>query len=259
MKTWTPKQKSIYYDLQAGVKPSEIAKNHKLSPCYVTKIKNAIKNGEKPPIDDSKLTVKSTSKGVKTGASSKTDQAQGVAQNTTQTTSPEGNTPGVNETVKVEPPAITTPSSTPAPLPSTIPAAGAPAAREAVAARISIQPVNIALTPTMYNVKSYLVQRLGWSQETPWEDIIDNVFAKYFDSIGIVMRGWYEKAEYGPSRPAYGNDSGPKQSPPPENGNGHKVAAEVEINTESEEFKKLVRMVSKGMVVLAKQNQLGDL
>ena len=48
MKTWAPKQKSIYYDLQAGVYPSEIVKIHKISPACFTKIKNSIASAEHP-------------------------------------------------------------------------------------------------------------------------------------------------------------------------------------------------------------------
>ena len=45
----------------------------------------------------------------------------------------------------------------------------------------------------MVSAKAYLVERRGWDPNVRWEDIIDTIFAKYFKSIGVVLRGWYEE------------------------------------------------------------------
>lgn len=225
--TWTKKQTLVFELLSSGMKPSEIKKEHNVSYPYITLVKNAIKKGEHPPEKPekkAKIPAKAKPSPVKTNPKSSdtviTDPLE-VKADVPQSQS------DVKTEVKAEGEKVEKPQQKPA---------SSPVRQEPVAARITVQPVNIALTPTMYSMKSYLVERRGWRDDTPWEDIIDTVFAKYAKSIGLVMRGWYEIGEVIPLKPA------------PDNGNGQ--------NGNEADYKKLAELVTNKIIQLAQNGQL---
>lgn len=240
--TWTIKAKNIYKELMNGKKKSEIAKSLSTSRPYVTKINNAIKSGQHPPVEKQGKTPKQKTPKVQTvnpdeqmldTGEQTVDSNEQISQpgkqnvstgeqnqNTGSEQNQGNNQKGQQQQYRV----------------------GDPAYLDSTIARVIPQPVIMPLTPIMYSAKAYLIQRRGWAENVRWEDIIDTIFSSYFKSIGVVLRGWYEEDIQSPLKPASVEDKG----------NGHK-----QQQAAPDALKQLSDMVTMQIIQLANEGSLG--
>lgn len=163
---WTPKQLKIYKELQANIPVMQIAKNNHCSGTSVTRVKNAIKSGQIPP-QEKLLIIKNQ------------EEADKALQ---QSAPPEVSTDA--KTQQEQKPKEPYGQSSP----------GNKQQEEATIAKLVPVPTYIPITPIMMSAKSYVIQRLGWSPDVRWQDLIDTIFFHYFKSLNppVTLHGWVE-------------------------------------------------------------------
>ena len=160
--SWTPKQITIFIDLQNGLKPNEIVKAHKFSFSAVTHVKNAIAKGEHPTDpqikkakgqNDSSSKQKASLKKVKPEAKEPSPKPEEQA-DPSQTKPPQASAPKNNVKTddcseddgeeKEQASKITTTS-----------------VGSEVEAKLTVTPAIIPITPIMRNWRAYLMQLLS--------------------------------------------------------------------------------------------------
>jgi hypothetical protein len=236
---WNATQQHIAELLKTNQNHSQVAKEAGVSVSVVTKVHNAIKDGQSPADPyippHQKKTHPTAAKKIKKANEKAQEALAAAGQGVELNKQAEALTEADNANPESTTPA--TPKNT-GQHPSAPLKVGDP---DAVVGRVTPVPVIIPLTPVMFSAKSYLIQRKNWSENVRWEDIIDTIFAAYFKSIGVVLRGWYEEE--------------PVPSPKPEQaevkGNGH--------NGQSKELEQLANMVTLQIIELASQGKLGKI
>jgi hypothetical protein len=211
---WTTKQKQAAELLQQGVRNTDIAKQLGVAKSLVTKVSKVIKKGFIPSYDS--YEAKKAAQGIASYPAAGVEAPVGKHS---------------NEATEAENTQEQKPESMALPV------------AEPTLARLTVTPVAIPLTPVMYSAKEYLVQRKNWSEDVRWEDIIDTIFAAYFKSIGVVLRGWYEEEPV----PA------PKPARVEEKGDGDK-----DDGIKPDTLKQLADMVTLQIIELANQGKLAS-
>ncbi len=175
---WTPKQVEVYLACLKGGTISEITGQTHSSYATVTKIKAAISKGEHPPSyppPDQEPKNTALAVGTPKNKDKNASNPDNIKQASAQTT-PEY--AGLDQ---------------------------------ATVGKLFPQTVYIPITPIMLSARNYVVQRLKWSTNVKWQDLIDTVFFNYFKSLkpSVHLHGWVEEEAPSDSpKPASGSDNG---------------------------------------------------
>ncbi|MCK9600564.1 MAG: hypothetical protein M0R06_16075 [Sphaerochaeta sp.] len=229
-KDWTAKQVIIYNALMTGASLSQVANQTKSSYSAVSKIKKIMDAGEIPPAEmlkQEKEISKAQTKFEKEIASSEkmtshNDQPQGQQEDQS---SQEEDDESITKQNEKDFTSIG--QSDPQNYSQEL----------ATYAKMFPKPAYIPITPIMQSAKSYVIQRLKWSPDVKWHDLIDTVFYNYFKLLDppVILQGWVE-----------GDPVGNPPEKAREEGNGHK---KTKINFEDPEIKGIVEEVSKQLIL----------